>query len=381
LKIPDNHYTLETFVEYIIDNLEEVFEGRKERKTLKAYLIYVIKDWKTIFSGLKSVTLGDIVRISFESFRNAEIDEPSTDFYIYEWMPGLLLMFTSSTKEEYENTLKHFISSTRGITGSWIKPSLLDEMKNYLIDKYDAKVYRFIARRYRYWKYAARIRPDYDRRLSYSGEDANQTLREVQDLYGMIPSSLDIRIQDWKMQINRNGLFVIRQVNRKTVGILQELIERIATEQIRIRNTSEKFNVQTKHISAGTEQIRIPRITAGKITLPKTILSQLMINRMFHPSDPYEIGESEKEDEEMKQIEKEFSFVDTYVREGPLIFAATVVDENKGTVFGISGSDREMAIIPKHRITFESFIRFYDLVALNFDYDANLTLFSEELIV
>ena len=381
MKIPDNHYTLETFVEYIIDNLEEVFEGRKERKTLKAYLIYVIKDWKTIFSGLKSVTLGDIVRISFESFRNAEIDEPSTDFYIYEWMPGLLLMFTSSTKEEYENTLKHFISSTRGITGSWIKPSLLDEMKNYLIDKYDAKVYRFIARRYRYWKYAARIRPDYDRRLSYSGEDANQTLREVQDLYGMIPSSLDIRIQDWKMQINRNGLFVIRQVNRKTVGILQELIERIATEQIRIRNTSEKFNVQTKHISAGTEQIRIPRITAGKITLPKTILSQLMINRMFHPSDPYEIGESEKEDEEMKQIEKEFSFVDTYVREGPLIFAATVVDENKGTVFGISGSDREMAIIPKHRITFESFIRFYDLVALNFDYDANLTLFSEELIV
>jgi hypothetical protein len=196
----------------------------------------------------------------------------------------------------------------------------------------------------------------------------------------MIPSSIDIRIQDWKMQINRNGLFIIRQVNRKTFGILQELIERIVAEQVRIRNTSEKFGVHTKSIFAGNEQIRIPRITAGKITLPKTILSQLMINRLFHPSDFYDIGESEREDEEIEQIEKEFSFVDTYVKEGPLVFAATVVDEDKGTVFGVSGSDREMTIIPKHRTTFESFIRFYDLVTVSLDYDANLTLFSEELL-
>lgn len=66
MKIPDNQYTLETFIEYIVDNLEEVFEGRKERKTLKVYLIYVVKDWKTIFSGLKLITLGDIVRIDFK---------------------------------------------------------------------------------------------------------------------------------------------------------------------------------------------------------------------------------------------------------------------------------------------------------------------------
>ncbi|MFZ0695887.1 MAG: hypothetical protein WAM88_01970 [Nitrososphaeraceae archaeon] len=255
MKIPDNQYTLETFIEYIVDNLEEVFEGRKERKTLKVYLIYVVKDWKTIFSGLKLITLVDIVRISFEGTRNNEVNESSTDFYIYQWVPGLILMFTSSTKEEYENTLKNFMSSTRGITGSWIKPSLLDEMKNYLIEKYDAKVYRFIARRYRHWKYPARIRANYDRRLSYSGEDANQTLRELQELYGVIPSSIDIRIQDWKMQINRNGLFIIRQVNRKTVGILQELVERIVAEQIRIRNTTEKFKVQTMSISALCDNI------------------------------------------------------------------------------------------------------------------------------
>jgi hypothetical protein len=338
LKVPDNQYTLETFVEYIVDNVEEGFEERKERKTLKAYLLYVAKDWKAIFSGLKSVALGDIVRISFNGYESNEIDEPFTDFYIYQWMPGLIVMFTSSTREEYEKTLKHFISHTRGITKSWIRPSLLDQMKNYLIENYDARVYRFIARRYRYWKYPARIRPDYDRRLNYTGEDANQTLKEVQDLYGMIPSSIDIRTSNWKMQINRNGLFVIRQVNRKTFGILLELIERIVAEQVRIRNTSEKFNVETRKISTGTEVIRIPRITAGKITLPNTILNQVMITRMFNPSEIYDVGQSETEDEEIGEIEREFSFVDTYVREDPLVFTATVVDEDKGTVFGISGS-------------------------------------------
>jgi hypothetical protein len=380
MKIPNNQYTLESFMEYIISNLDRVFGGRKERKTLKAYLLYVLRDWKTIFGELQSTTLGDIVRVTFEGILNKEMSDEPTEFYIYEWEPGLILMFTSSTKEEYEMTLKNFIIHTRGITQSWIRPSLLDEMRNYLIERYDARVYHFIARRQRYWKYPARVRPDYDRRINYSGEDANQTLKEVQDLYGMIPSSIDLRIQDWKMQINRNGLFIIRQINRKSVGILQELIKRIFDEQIRIRNTSEKFITHTKNIPAGAEEIKIPRIVAGKIVLPKTTLSQLMVDRMFHPSNSLEIGESEQEDEEIGEIEKEFSFIDTYVREGPLVFAATVVDEDKGTVFGISGSEREVTIIPKHRTTFESFIRFYDLVALGFDYDANLTLFSEELL-
>ena len=381
MKIPNKQYTLESFLEYIVSNIDEVFGGRKERKTLKAYLLYVVRDWKTIFSELQTTTLGDVVRVTFERLLDTEMSDDPTEFYIYEWKPGLILMFTSSTKEEYERTLKSFIKYTRGITQSWIRPALLDEMKNHLIEKYEAKVYHFIARRRRYWRYPARVRPNYDRRLNYSGEDANQTLKEVQDLYGMILSSIDLRIQDWKMQINRNGLFIIRQINHKSVGILQELIERIFAEQIRIRNTSEKFSVHTKNISAGAQEISIPRIVAGKIVLPSTVLSQLMIERMFHPSNSLDLGESDQEDEEMREIEKGFSFIDTYVREGPLVFAATVVDEDKRTVFGISGSDREFTIIPKHRTTFESFIRFYDLVALGFDYDANLTLFSEELLV
>jgi hypothetical protein len=69
-------------MQYIVDNMEEVFGGRQERKWLKAYLIYVRKDWKTIFNGLDSETFGDITRISFASARNIESHDFSADYYI-----------------------------------------------------------------------------------------------------------------------------------------------------------------------------------------------------------------------------------------------------------------------------------------------------------
>ncbi|MGC1928439.1 MAG: hypothetical protein WA667_05645 [Candidatus Nitrosopolaris sp.] len=72
-------------------------------------------------------------------------DDHSIDFYIYQWVPGLLLIFTSSTEKDYEK------NSKRGITESWIKPSVFQEMKDFLVEKYDAEIYRFISRRYRYW--------------------------------------------------------------------------------------------------------------------------------------------------------------------------------------------------------------------------------------
>lgn len=359
-------------MEFIVKNRDEVFGEKQERKWLKAYLLYILKDWSTIFSGLNMEHLGEITRISFVTG-----NESFADFYIYQWEPGLILMFTSSTKEEYEKTLKQFILSTKGITESWIRPTILEQMKAFLIEKYDAKVYRFIGRRYRHWKYPAQLRPNYNRRHSYSGEDANETLKEMQHLYGIIPSSIDIRIDDWKMQINRNGLFIIRYINRKSLGILQEIVERIVAEQMRIRTTSEKFNIQTRNLTAGTKEIKIPGIIAGKITLPNTTLSETIVQRIFHPSEFYDMGDSEGDNEEM---EEKFSFIDTYVSEGPLIFTATVVDEDKGTVFGLSGTDNEIAIIPKHRITFESFIKFYNLITLYFDDEAKLALFGEELI-
>ena len=347
---------------------DEVFS--KDMKRLKCYLLYIDRNWKKIFRDAGPVEMGDMMEISFLD------NDKAVSFYAYEWSPGIIMMFASSTQDEYERTLWNFMQDKVGVSQLWIKPTVLEDLKNYLVSTHEAQIYRFIARRHKFWKTPARIRPDENRRISYSGEDAFRFLKEVQELYGVIPSSIDMRIGDSKLQINRSGLFVVRRINLKSIGILMEMVGRVVDQQITLRNTSEKFNVATKEVTLGNKHFRVPQVVAGKIVLPGVRLSGVMISRMFgHEYDPENSQREDNEDD--YDIQADFSFVDTFVREGPFVFSATVVDETKGTVFGLSGIENEIALIPKHRTTFESFIKFYNFITEEFDQEAKLTTFSE----
>lgn len=370
MKIPSTGYTLDSFLEHIVDNLDRVFENQP--RWLKVHLLFARNGWKEIFQLLPQNDYGKITHIIFHA-ENKEID-----FYAYEWMPGLVIMITSSTEKDYDKTLKDFIANNKGISESWIKPSIFEEIRNMLVSKHNATIYRFISKRHRYWLTPAQIRPDYDRRISYSGEDAVDALKEYRALHGVIPMSIDMRVYGSKIQINRNGLFVIRHVNRKTIGLLQEIINAIAEKQARLQGTSEKLQSSTVTLTVGTRKIRFPVITAGKITLPNTKFSELTVKQMFKQESFYELGKSENESDEM---EADFSFIDTFVgMEKSLVFSATVVDEIKGTIFGISGNESELALIPKHRTTFESFLSFYNFITENFDEAADLSTFSGEIV-
>jgi hypothetical protein len=76
----------------------------------------------------------------------------------------------------------------------------------------------------------------------------------------------------------------------------------------------------------------------------------------------------------------EFSFVDKTILEGSLSFSGTVIDEYKGTIFGLSGGENEILLIPKHHTTFESFVRFYRMIVEKIDDEAELSLLSEEVV-
>ena len=376
MEIPKKNYTLESFLEYIYENVEEVFNKNNEKRWLKIYIIYAQKDWKKLFENLETDYYGDILKIRFI---DQEKDNPDALFYSYEISSGILLMFTSSTKESYEKTLKKFILTKKGISQSWIKPSLLDTLKKHLINKHDARTYHFIGRRYNYWHYPSRIRPDVNRRINYSGHDANETLKEMQLLYGIIPSSIDLSIDNNKIQINRNGLFIIRHVNKKTIGFINEILDIILSEQQRIRDLSETLNIKSSMLNGGVGQIKISQVTAGKIILSNNILSETLIENLFNSltMDHYLNPIMDKEED---WDERTFSFIDTDIREDPLTFTAVVIDENKKTIFGISGNEKEIALIPKHRITFETFINFYNYISENIDENASLMQFGDVVV-
>lgn len=368
MEIETNTYSLESFLIHLINNSEKIFE--KPPRWLKVYLIYVTADWRDLFNRLEQHEMGDILKIVF--IENLE----KISFYIYEYSPGLLLLFTSSKEKDYENTLNRFIQKNIGLSNVWIRPLILNKLLNHLRNKYDSNIYRFISRRHKNWKTPSQIRPNIDRRLSYSGEDADKTLDEVHHLYGVIPSTIDVKILNNKLQLNRRGLFVFRRVSRQTVEILMELIDIIGREELRIKEISEKLKIFKEKIVVKNKELKIPVIVAGKITLPRTKLSTFMIENMFDP-DYFQRSFDNTDD----NIESAFSFIDKNITDAPyLLFNATVIDKVKGTIFGLSGTENNILLIPKHYSTFESFKKFYDLISEMFDDEAELSTLSNYLV-
>lgn len=373
MKIPASNYTLDSFCDYLAEHSSEILT-EDEGRWLKAYLLYVRRDWKSLFAEYGLERMGSIWRFEIP-------DEPDqgrlVTYHAYEWREGLLLCFTGSTKEDYEKTLQRFAKENRGVSRAWIPPSVFDTLKNYMLDERGATMYRFISKRSRFSEVEAKIgRPEYNRRLSYSGEDSSQVLKETQTMYGTLATSMDFRLDGNKIHLNKEGLIITRDVNPDTLELLRKLVDMAGHELATVRETSEKFKVSSQKIGELDHQITVPMITAGKITTPHAKFDVEKVKLLFGESrDEPALGKGEEEISDFQ-----FSFIDTYVSEDATSFSATVVDDEKGTVFGMSANNGEMVLIPKHRTTFESFVRFYESIVEDFDVTASLATFSEPVI-
>ena len=370
MKIPPNDYSLDTFLQYLAENTQELFT-RKERKWLKVYLIFVQSDWLKLFEKFKPEKFGEITHITME------LDSPvSIDFYVYERAPGLLMFFTSSTEDDYERSLKRFIDSTRGITEMWIPPDRIEEAKVHILSRYSGRIYRFIGRRTTITATPVKVRPEFKRRINYSGADAGETLKEMEYMYGVLPISIDFAVAEGNVKLTNDGLFVLRTINKKTLEIMLDVVHIILGEQRSLQSVTQNVSAKTEIVRIGEKEFKVPEIVAARIRLETQKLNAVLVERLFGQREP--VFEDEGSPSQTS-LASEFSFVDTTVMEGSLQFSGTVVDEFKGTVFGLSGGENEILLIPKHYTTFESFVRFFRMVVEDIDKDAKLSLLSEQL--
>jgi hypothetical protein len=158
--------------------------------------------------------------------------------------------------------------------------------------------------------------------------------------------------------------------------LLRKLVDMAGHELATVRETSEKFKVSSQKIGELNHQITVPMMTAGKITTPRAQFDIEKVKLLFGENrDEPALGKGEEEISDFQ-----FSFIDTYISDDASSFSATVVDDEKGTVFGLSANNGEMVLIPKHRTTFESFVRFYESIVEDFDVTASLATFSEPVI-
>jgi hypothetical protein len=317
--------------------------------------------------------LGAIVKL------NMQAGARTVEFYVHEWGPGILVFFTSSCKEEYEKTLRRFIRFNRGITEMWISPTLFSKVRSHLLEKHEAVIYSFISRRSLLSKTPARLRPDFDRRLSYTGDDGTRVLKEVLDFYGVLPDSISFRVGMDKLQVASNGMLLFRSINKNTIQIMRELLSILTEPQKEFRDVSDALRRDTRTIQVGKMEFRTPVVIPGIIRLHGKRLDRNVIERFFKQETAYAIDDS-YEPRMAEDIEpREFSFIGTSIPENALSFSAIVVDDIKGTMFGLSGTSDNMVLVPMHRTTFESFVRFYKLVIENLDEEARFDVLTSKI--
>ena len=368
---PTENYTIDSFLEKVSANPYEIFQQDEQRPWLKVYLMIANDDWQEIFQSYNLKKMGEMYQ--FKMHYGSD-NEDATDYYVYELEKGLLMFFTMSKREEYNKTLERLVKRNKGITPMWLPPKMFEEIISFIVSTYEANIYAFTSRRAWSSQHPAKIRHDFSRLIHYSGDDAGYSLKEMKEMYGVLPSSVDLNIDGNKIRITNDGLFLIRNIDRRMLRIIEEVIEKSIVEQRRLRYVSKHVSQKLTPLIIGGNKFNIVSLMSGKI-LFSAKLDTYMIDKLFDSFQDEEYGHTE----EGLQLPN-FSFMDTNVKEGSVTYSATVTDEDKGTIFGISGNEQNMILIPKHNTTFESFINFYRLVNEMIDDSSTMQLFSEGIV-
>ncbi len=342
MRIPEKNYTLEDFINYLLDHSKQVFGDEERKRWLKIYCFLVSGDgWKrSLFKRNELKKLGEIYKATprYEASKNAEEEEL---YYIGTYAPGLLLFFTTAVKEGYRKTLGDKIGRTRGITNMWAKPNLYKRSWKEVLDTTEGYVYWFSSRRNPSDDTPCQLRPNYQRRFNYTGDDGAQVIEEIISLYGVTPDSVKIKVsEDLKVHITNEGLFSAKEASPFALNLFIKYINGIKDEILQAREVASSLKFERIEGEGDMEGFNFASIEAGIIELKEEAMDAYMA----------------------ETIEKElkgFSFIDRYLHEGSLRYTATVIDDVKNSVFDISADESSIILVPKYRTTFESFLEFY----------------------
>jgi hypothetical protein len=352
MKIENGEYSHEEFINYIIDHSDELLKEGNRKRWLKIYCVLASDgSWKdNLFKPGELFEMGAI----FKAITKSDEKNKEQQYYIDEYYPGIILIYNTATNDEYEEYLGNRIDRSRGTTRMWMKPNIFNDFWRGILDETGGFVCRFMSKRGLIDDAPSKLRPDYTRRFNYTGADGTQTLAELEDLYGVTPESIYLQISaNLEIHVTNDGLYSTQEISPLALDVffkhLDEIKERIL--EIMTVSTSLKFKITSE------ADMKSVIFEPGIIKLRNVEIDPISSQRMIQAMD-------------------KFSFIDVYRAFGSFSMIATVVDEVKGSIFNIDASESQIIIIPKFRVTFESFINFYRYVVESIDEYAEFTLLN-----
>lgn len=354
MKIPEKDYSVSDFLEYLSEHFDELFDEKERRNWLKIYCLLVSDiPWETTLFKTNEITrLGEIFKVAPEPESPNETEET---YYAVQYGQGLLLLFTTANNEEYKNSMTNRLKKSIGAMPMWIKSDFIRHFWKKIIEQNSGSfVYNFTSKRRLFDDTPCSVRPNYERRFNYTGDDGTQTMQELEEMYGVIPTSVYIQVnENLKVHLTNEGLFSAQEPSSIALSLFFNYLNEIKDPILKMRHVSKSLKFD---IISGEANLKSASIDVGEIKLNREIDAYIAENLT-------------------KQLE-DFSFIDKNIESGSLSFTATVIDEIKHSVFDISASESKILIVPKYRMTFESLISFYRGIAESIDEQAELSIIA-----
>lgn len=297
--------------------------------------------------GFSIKEFGEGRKLSTEYYDRLKDETIPVEYYAYVRSPRLLLCFSTAPAKAIEYTMKP-IFKENGIYYLWLPPSTFEEIRRVVLSDHPyAKITFFSGSRTPSTGFECEIRPDYSRSITYHGEDGMEALKEFTYYYGILPETVGFRVPGVAdFQIKHTGMFTLISGD---LNFLFKIIEKAIISTVRIRNIVETSRFDLFPLETAKKKLQVPYIVPWIIDF----------------SRPFDYDDCEN----LIQVlaKNDFALYNYVLMSGSVILDSTVADELKKSVFTISMNSNRMVISPRYDTTFDSFLRFLQIITENFD--------------
>jgi hypothetical protein len=234
------------------------------------------------------------------------------------------------------------------------------KIERMLFDAYpDTIIKYFSARRSKQLIFKSEKRPEYERTIEYTGLDGREVLDELKPLYGVTPRNVHFEIPNYALyKIHVRGHFSITKGGGKARRYLLRIVEFALEDALSTRKTIESSSFKQLSIETQRKVLLFPKLKPWQIT--------------FSSDVDFDEGNA------LVEILKTngFDIFGQVLEKGSLTLNGFITDRLKDVIFTIDANSNRLIVAPLHQTSFDSFLRFYQVVIENFDPNAGCDIFE-----
>jgi hypothetical protein len=343
-----------------------------ERLRIVCYITYQ-SDWKSdsfairsvidslVSNGVEIKEFGEMRKLVMR-YRDLQTGRLVTVTY-YAFLhrdTRLLMCFTNGSKEDVAHTLDKVVERTPGLYFAFIGPLTIKKIQDMLLESHPTTLITYFSA-YRNPKssFRSEIRPEYQRSIEYRGSDGARVLEELKRAYGVLPRSMHFEIPDFAIyHVHNSGQFTLAKGEENARRFVLEIVDFALKDTLVTRKIVESANFELIPMETHERTFLFPKLKPWLIRF----------------SSPINIEEGLNLVDILRN--NEFEVFNHVLTKGSLRLNGLVADRLKNSIFTVDTSSERMVIAPLREVPFDSFLRLYQVIAENFDPNAECQVFE-----